>query len=257
MSAGSVRIHETAYRPRAQFPPHAHRHSSLSLILGGEGEDLVDGVLRRFAALTVIFKPAGAIHQTRCGSAGVRSVTFELLPCFHPLPLRGAGALDGCWWLHDGLLSASMLRVFSAVCEDRSAAPSRVQEWAQALITIVRRAALRQTEDNDLIHKARGIIFRDFCRSLEVASIARELHVHPVYLARVFRSRAGGTLRSEIRRRRVEYAADRLATGLDPIVQIALDAGFADHAHLCRDFRRCTGTTPSRYRALAADRVCA
>lgn len=36
-----------------------------------------------------------------------------------------------------------------------------------------------------------------------------------------------------------------------PWVDVALDAGFADQAHLARDFRELTGLTPSAYRSLA------
>jgi AraC-like DNA-binding protein len=38
-----------------------------------------------------------------------------------------------------------------------------------------------------------------------------------------------------------------------PLCEIALDCGLADQAHLCRVFRRMTGTTPSVWRRFAAN----
>jgi AraC-like DNA-binding protein len=34
------------------------------------------------------------------------------------------------------------------------------------------------------------------------------------------------------------------------MVGVALESGFADHAHMCRTFKRSTGMTPSGYRKL-------
>jgi AraC-like DNA-binding protein len=49
--------------------------------------------------------------------------------------------------------------------------------------------------------------------------------------------------------RRLELARERMR-GERPLVEIALDAGFADQAHFTRAFRSAFGLTPARYRAL-------
>ena len=78
-SAGpSGRLHEVAYPPGQTHAHHAHARSSISLILHGDGDDDVDGTTHRFDALTVIIKPAHAVHRTECGRRGVRSVSFEV-----------------------------------------------------------------------------------------------------------------------------------------------------------------------------------
>lgn len=53
-----------------------------------------------------------------------------------------------------------------------------------------------------------------------------------------------------IRRRRLQAAAERLRQ--DPgtsLAELAAELGYADHAHLCADFRTTLGFTPSGYRA--------
>lgn len=52
-----------------------------------------------------------------------------------------------------------------------------------------------------------------------------------------------------IRRRRLQEAVDtvRSEPGVD-LARLAADLGYADHAHLSREFRRVLGFTPSGYR---------
>jgi AraC family transcriptional regulator len=63
-----------------------------------------------------------------------------------------------------------------------------------------------------------------------------------------FRRAYGTPVGAYVRRLRLEWAADRLAGTADPIARVALQAGFADQAHLTRPFKRYTGLTPGAYR---------
>lgn len=54
-----------------------------------------------------------------------------------------------------------------------------------------------------------------------------------------------------LRRLRVESAWRQLAITDKPLSVIALDAGFADQAHLTRVFESLMGVTPGAYRARA------
>jgi AraC family transcriptional regulator len=84
-----------------------------------------------------------------------------------------------------------------------------------------------------------------------IATIAAEVGVHPVHLARAFREHHGTTMGGYLRRLRVERARAQLATTAKPLVQIALEAGFADQAHFTRVFRALVGVTPGVYRRTA------
>ena len=61
-----------------------------------------------------------------------------------------------------------------------------------------------------------------------------------------------GAARSSIgeylRRLRIDRAAEQLATGSQPLAEIALAAGFADQSHFSNVFRRRVGMSPSAYR---------
>jgi AraC-like DNA-binding protein len=47
--------------------------------------------------------------------------------------------------------------------------------------------------------------------------------------------------------RRIQYSRAQLRRGT-PIAEVALDAGFADQAHLQRTFKRLVAATPGQYR---------
>jgi AraC-like DNA-binding protein len=47
---------------------------------------------------------------------------------------------------------------------------------------------------------------------------------------------------------RFKQALRRVALGRERLVEIALDAGYADQAHLTTDMKRLAGTTPGRLR---------
>lgn len=51
---------------------------------------------------------------------------------------------------------------------------------------------------------------------------------------------------------RVDHAAHLLATTTHSISEVAQLAGFVDHAHLARTFRRARQLTPSQFRSLVA-----
>ena len=70
-------------------------------------------------------------------------------------------------------------------------------------------------------------------------------------LARQFRITFGTSPYRYLLLRRLEFARERIHHER-PLVEVALDAGFADQAHFTRAFRSAFGLTPARYRALRA-----
>ncbi len=78
--------------------------------------------------------------------------------------------------------------------------------------------------------------------------IADRLGVHPRRLLRIFQSSVGTNPRTYCNLLRFRRAADRLrAKPGAELKSVALECGYADQAHLCRDFRRFAETSPARY----------
>src|SRR5215471_14169195 len=74
----------------------------------------------------------------------------------------------------------------------------------------------------------------------------------PVHLARAFRVHFGCSVGEFLRRRRVEWAANALATTEESLAAIAQCAGFCDQSHFTRVFRHVMGMRPGAYRRAKA-----
>ncbi|MFK0042025.1 helix-turn-helix domain-containing protein [Paenarthrobacter sp. NPDC090517] len=84
---------------------------------------------------------------------------------------------------------------------------------------------------------------------LLIEDVASRLAVSPRTLQRIAGKYVGLSPSALIRRRRLQDAAER--TRSDPtadLAAIAVELGYADHAHLTNDFRKYLGFTPSGYR---------
>ncbi|WP_194764822.1 helix-turn-helix domain-containing protein [Microbacterium sp. UFMG61] len=82
-----------------------------------------------------------------------------------------------------------------------------------------------------------------------VEEAATRLAVSVRTLQRLAHRYVGVSPSAMIRRRRLQEAAERLRldSGLD-LTELAAELGYADHAHLTRDFRRVLGIAPRTYR---------
>jgi AraC family transcriptional regulator len=83
-----------------------------------------------------------------------------------------------------------------------------------------------------------------------IASLAEEAGVHPVYFTRVFRAALCATPSAVAQQARLERATTELLQSDARVAAIAHQAGFADHSHFCRQFKRTVGVTPSDYRKI-------
>lgn len=86
-----------------------------------------------------------------------------------------------------------------------------------------------------------------------VADVCAHFAIGERFLQRLTRHRVGLTPKWLVRRRRIQDATWRLRTGATTIAAVAADLGYADEAHLSRDFRRVTGMTPGAFAAHYAD----
>lgn len=85
---------------------------------------------------------------------------------------------------------------------------------------------------------------------LHVGDLASRLGMSARSAQRLCRRYVGLPPAAMIRRRRLQEAAETLRAdpGVD-LADLAADLGYADHAHLTRDFRSVLGFTPSAYRS--------
>lgn len=250
-SAG-LSLAETQYNAGAIVPRHAHETALCVLVLEGAFEEQSDRTRETCAPGTLLFLPAGAEHAHRFPARRSRAFTVQfgnewaerLAACDIRIPTLGQIQTRGAATLNAALLYRDFRRGDdSALALDEGV--------VHTLDGIVGRSAKDHNEMGaPWLRRTREYLAGHFRDSFSLAHLAQLAGVHPAYLSRAYRRHTGETLSVCVRRLRLEHAAQRLARETVSISLIGIDAGFADHSHFTREFKRVTGTTPQAYREL-------
>lgn len=86
---------------------------------------------------------------------------------------------------------------------------------------------------------------------LSLQSMAAEVDISPLYLARAFKSAVGQSPHQYVLARRIERAKELLRNTDLPVVDVALSSGFSSQSHLSHWFIRQVGVSPAVYRRQA------
>jgi AraC family transcriptional regulator len=100
----------------------------------------------------------------------------------------------------------------------------------------------------DWFHRALRLVSDVEAGQHSLKSVAREVGVHPVHVARSFRRFLGCTFGDHLAKSRLRRAFELLPNPKNRVAEVAYACGFADHAHLCRIFKNSTGLTPTAFR---------
>ncbi len=111
------------------------------------------------------------------------------------------------------------------------------------------------TRKADPIERAVAMIADRFSGPLEVADIAAEVGLSVSQLNRRFRSQFQVPPSEYLQRVRIDRASRLLAETDVPILDVALQTGFFDQAHLTRTFRRWMEMTPNEFRRLGTPKT--
>jgi AraC-like DNA-binding protein len=106
-----------------------------------------------------------------------------------------------------------------------------------------RRVVLR---DVRRVQAARDAMMHDAARDWTVAELARLVHLSEAHFAQLFTAVMGLPPHRFLMQQRVECVRRMLAAGAS-VGACARAAGFADHSHISRWFKRFVQTTPARY----------
>lgn len=87
-----------------------------------------------------------------------------------------------------------------------------------------------------------------YLEGITAGDVVNALHLHPSYLARLFRASTGRSLTEYIQWTRVQKAKFLLAKTALPISSIALNVGYMNQNYFTRQFSRVEGCTPGEYR---------
>lgn len=152
--------------------------------------------------------------------------------------------------LHDlGMPWSALIPAVRSVMSPDPTDP-RAQRRAAGLIEDAVRAQIKLDEEGALVNAIVDAVEGD-PELLRVDQLAALFAVTERSLQRMKARRLGLTPRWLVQRRRLHEAADRLRRGETDLAGLAAFLGYADQAHLSRDFKAVTGETPATFRATA------
>jgi AraC-like DNA-binding protein len=94
----------------------------------------------------------------------------------------------------------------------------------------------------------RALLAARFAEPLSLADLGAAVNLSVFRLAHLFRAATGDSLHRHRLGLRLRAAATRIADGERDLTALALELGFADHAHFTNSFRRRFGVAPSAFR---------
>lgn len=229
---------------RATVPPHdvpEHSHAEPHFVLALDRGYLssADGAAAGTASGLLVYNPAHVVHRDRFAEAGGRflSVTVDPEWIADDAP-RAAVAL--------GDAPARIARRLVGSCV--AGGDDAVAESLVLLLVAALARARTEPAPDWLGRGAEALADRAGEAGLTIASVAREIGVHPVHFARAHVRHFGTTPGEALRGHRLGRALGALAAGRS-LSETAHGCGFADQSHMTRCFRAAIGTTPARYRA--------
>lgn len=118
--------------------------------------------------------------------------------------------------------------------------------WIKAVELV--RQAKAQKQYTKPIMGCLNYIDSHFNTRITLSDMAKEMDLHPAYLASLFKKEVGETFASYLTRRRVETAKALLTRTEYSYSQIAYSLSFCSQSHFIKVFQEGTGYTPRQYR---------
>jgi AraC-like DNA-binding protein len=105
------------------------------------------------------------------------------------------------------------------------------------------------------VHKIREYIEHQLSGRLRVSDLSAVVQMSEAHFSRLFKLAFGESPHAFILRRRLELAARLMMESAAPLSDIALQCGFTDQAHLCKQFRHVLRETPAAWRRAQRDGI--
>jgi AraC family transcriptional regulator len=252
-NVGGLLLTFSKYIPNQAQPRHVHANPTMYVLLAGHKREQSRQAEFEQRPLTAVFHPTSEPHASLVGPQGTLGLNLEYGPAWmqgqelQKSDLGGYQVLDSVW---------TRLAVLRVLAISSQVGPDSDVELESSALELLAPLVKKQFGRESLVsphwfRRAEEVIHDSFRSPLRLAAVAREVGVHPIHLARVFRRRYGCSVGEYLGALRLAEAGRLILQHSRTIGEAACAAGFADHAHLCRCFSRRFGFSPKRLRAIA------
>jgi AraC family transcriptional regulator len=245
-----LHAYEAVYERHARLGQHEHASPFFTYVIRGDYVEHVGQSPRQCRRGAVIFHHHNEVHSNTVGGCGTASLNVELsAEQWRELTADVLRKWDVTGRVLCGDVEWAALAVWREFHHDDGASSLGLSESVAVLCgQLMASHARGGFEPHYRLDRCADYLRAHQANSPTLADVARVAEVHPMHVARLFRRRFGYSMGEYLRRQRIVWACDQLCRGNGTISSIASDAGFADHAHFTRTFRRVTGSTPRWYR---------
>ncbi|WP_264313213.1 AraC family transcriptional regulator [Pseudomonas putida] len=229
------------------YAAHSHESFSIGVITGGRSTYLSGGSRVDVSAGTTVLMNPGVVHT--CNP--IEGQAWSYLMMFVDLPwLQALGfQLPAQTCSTSPVLYKRLLQVFADLFDDDLPdREGRLAAFYASLPGLLEDAPSVAVPDHAGLEAAAAFIRAHRTDPLSLEDICDACGLSRSYLIRAFRQRFGLTPHDYLLDQRVQHARTQLRQGRS-IADAALDAGFADQAHLQRAFKRHLAATPGHYRS--------
>jgi len=243
--------YEAAYDRHARLLEHEHESPFFTYVLRGDYVEHFGGSPRECRRGAVIFHHPHEVHSNAVGTLGTASLNVEIpVDQWRELTADVVRKRDLVGRVLSGDVEWAALAVWREFHRDDRASTMGLSESVALLSGHLMESHTRGWfEPHQRLDRCVAYLNAHAAGALTLIDVARVADVHPMHLAKLFRKRFGYSMGEYVRRLRITWACDQLSRDAGTISSIAADAGFADHAHFTRTFRRITGSTPRWYRS--------
>ena len=250
-TGGGLTLSESTYPAGLRMPRHEHEPAYFSLVLKGVYTETSGKTSRQCVPSTMIVHPPRETHAVDFHDSDVRIFRVQVEPDW----LNRTGVLGSlpshATHFSDEFLSALWGRLYSEFHVNDESSRLAIEGLLLEIVAHISRAHARKNNRQPWLELAREILRDSISEPPSLATLARTVGVHPVYLARQFRHRYHCSIGEYVRRLRIEAVCRAMADAEIPLSMVSTNAGFYDQSHFANTFKRYTGMTPTQYRALA------
>lgn len=244
-----LHVVESLHPPDQRIPWHSHEWPYVTFVLSGAYTEQCPGRTFDIAAGDVVLHGTGESHADRIHAVDSHLLNLEFTQPWLDRVDACGGRLDARVTANGGYLLQLGARLHRELWRDDPLAALCIEAIALEFVAEVSRTRVPGPDRPHWLERALEYLQVNFREVPTLAQVAEAADVHPVHLARDFRRRQGVTVGDHIRTLRIGWACRELITTDRPIVEIAVHAGFCDHSHMTRVFRRQAGLTPTEFRA--------
>ncbi|MDD2058016.1 AraC family transcriptional regulator [Pseudomonas sp. GD03860] len=231
------------------YSPHSHQSFSIGAITAGRSTYVSGQSHRQVSSGTVVMMNPGVVHTCNPihGEPWSYLMLYVDLSWLQALGFQPFEAIRS----DSPIVYRALCQLFEVLLDDQGSTPGKdaaLRIFFGELIQRFGSSPAGRGQGNPRLLAAAAFIREHCTQPLRLEDIGAAAGLSTSYLIRAFKQQFGLTPHAYLLDQRVQYARAQLRRGR-LIAEVALEAGFADQAHLQRAFKRLLAATPGHYRS--------